>query len=823
MKYFKQKVLISSLLATGMAFGGVDHWEFITGEMYEQSVDDTAPSGTPEMFIYSYLELEQLADATAIRLEGGNLSLPLNYEQSDDVETEWDLFAQYATPTAFYADFPSNGTARIILEGPGGSLTQEVSLAVGNYPEVPYLTGNNLSAMADLDVNHPAQTVTWNDPQHPDVLIAFQQYVGSVTNEELFYDDFDAYEYTSFDWPELDVDTQTDYIGLIEFSGGVDVAVGGFGVEGYRGFSRLTEFPILYADHSLAGDSFDDNSLDESKWAEFIADSGTQFTETNMRLEYSNDGGGEDQSMAWEWIGSELSATNSWSVEVEAAQFLNQGSFGEEDELWMGMILMVDGDLDNHFGIEINTSHWNTELKTFARTNDTDVVDGRVVTIENEMTLKLSYDAESQFLSSSYGIDGVYVNFTNLLLSAVNGTAGSSFSPILFTGQENVGVSSGEVYFDDFLIYEGKAPDDYISKMEMEFKTSYGDPDDSGDDEASLNISLNASSDVDFIWARPPVGEIDFEVEEYLIDGDITNWKLESYVDLSDPWNSDWDGTWLITVGLSDGTLVSTELPFIQTDGVTAIPEISGLPFFTDPVGLNGSFSSNEQITVTWNEPDADASVISLSLYSEEYDEDYDIGFFGDSIDDPVGWLPPFEGPLSTRTAGPITLSPGGNWLELLYGWGRTAENDDGIIYLVAKIAESETYIQRPNAGDDDNDGLPDVWEQDFFGGTDAVNGGPQDDWDGDEMDNLSEYIAGTVPTNSASVFKIESMDQIPEGFVIHWNAVAGREYEIMVKEDLSVELPYSAGTLYYPQNSYTNYYPWEENKFYFLKVKISE
>jgi hypothetical protein len=50
---------------------------------------------------------------------------------------------------------------------------------------------------------------------------------------------------------------------------------------------------------------------------------------------------------------------------------------------------------------------------------------------------------------------------------------------------------------------------------------------------------------------------------------------------------------------------------------------------------------------------------------------------------------------------------------------------------------------------DMDGDGLPDSWEQDYFGNLDQ---GPDDDYDGDDFTNYEEYIAGTDPTIAPSV-----------------------------------------------------------------------
>jgi hypothetical protein len=52
---------------------------------------------------------------------------------------------------------------------------------------------------------------------------------------------------------------------------------------------------------------------------------------------------------------------------------------------------------------------------------------------------------------------------------------------------------------------------------------------------------------------------------------------------------------------------------------------------------------------------------------------------------------------------------------------------------------------------DVDQDGMPDIWEIAQFGSVSSVNGGPDDDYDGDEFTNLEEYIAGTHAADASS------------------------------------------------------------------------
>ena len=60
------------------------------------------------------------------------------------------------------------------------------------------------------------------------------------------------------------------------------------------------------------------------------------------------------------------------------------------------------------------------------------------------------------------------------------------------------------------------------------------------------------------------------------------------------------------------------------------------------------------------------------------------------------------------------------------------------------------------NNPDSDNDGLTDAWEQLYFGNLSRNGAG---DFDNDGFPDRSEFLAGTVPTNSASALRLFGKD----------------------------------------------------------------
>lgn len=91
-------------------------------------------------------------------------------------------------------------------------------------------------------------------------------------------------------------------------------------------------------------------------------------------------------------------------------------------------------------------------------------------------------------------------------------------------------------------------------------------------------------------------------------------------------------------------------------------------------------------------------------------------------------------------------------------------------------------YRQFQPAADIDADGLADGWELWHFGSATQTFGSA--DSDTDRVDNASEQIAGTEPTNAASVLAVNALAVDFPNVVLSWPSVTGRTYAIRAAAD---------------------------------------
>lgn len=105
----------------------------------------------------------------------------------------------------------------------------------------------------------------------------------------------------------------------------------------------------------------------------------------------------------------------------------------------------------------------------------------------------------------------------------------------------------------------------------------------------------------------------------------------------------------------------------------------------------------------------------------------------------------------------------------------RILANVDAVPGL-AGLVQTGGRLNLQRTVDTDGNGLPDWWELEYFGqltGTD-----PNADPDHDGMSNLEEFIAGTNPTNAASVLRLTSPSAAnPSAIGVSWQSATGKYY----------------------------------------------
>jgi hypothetical protein len=96
-------------------------------------------------------------------------------------------------------------------------------------------------------------------------------------------------------------------------------------------------------------------------------------------------------------------------------------------------------------------------------------------------------------------------------------------------------------------------------------------------------------------------------------------------------------------------------------------------------------------------------------------------------------------------------------------------------------LLDIEGEIVRANI-DSDADGLPDDWENFHFG---SLSGGATNDADGDGVNNLAEYRAGTIPVSSASKFKTLSLQRQANSAEIRFTFAPSHQYNVGWSDNL--------------------------------------
>jgi hypothetical protein len=101
---------------------------------------------------------------------------------------------------------------------------------------------------------------------------------------------------------------------------------------------------------------------------------------------------------------------------------------------------------------------------------------------------------------------------------------------------------------------------------------------------------------------------------------------------------------------------------------------------------------------------------------------------------------------------------------------------------------ESPADLVIQSIDDNDRDGLSDDWELLHFGDTTIANGTRGSDQDGDGCGDLSEFLAGTVPTDRSNVFRVGQIERYADnGVVVSWETLSNRVYTLFSNSSLSL------------------------------------
>jgi len=103
---------------------------------------------------------------------------------------------------------------------------------------------------------------------------------------------------------------------------------------------------------------------------------------------------------------------------------------------------------------------------------------------------------------------------------------------------------------------------------------------------------------------------------------------------------------------------------------------------------------------------------------------------------------------------------------------------------------------------DSDFDGMDDDWERAFFSDLDQA---ATNDFDGDGQADFAEYIAGTNPTNPASLFELVPGVAGADRIKLEWMHAPGRTYNIYWTPNLQ-HTPFTnlESNIAYPRNAVT-------------------
>lgn len=144
---------------------------------------------------------------------------------------------------------------------------------------------------------------------------------------------------------------------------------------------------------------------------------------------------------------------------------------------------------------------------------------------------------------------------------------------------------------------------------------------------------------------------------------------------------------------------------------------------------------------------------------------------------------------LGTPTASTVFSGSGlsGLAMSISISSNATPGARDFIVTQGSDVAYASGFFEVQGTNTDYNfDAFEDTFQRTYFPLFTATNAGPNADPDGDGMNNYAESIAGTAPTNSASVLKMLSVARTNNTATVRWLSVNGKRYQMLYSTNLN-------------------------------------
>lgn len=168
---------------------------------------------------------------------------------------------------------------------------------------------------------------------------------------------------------------------------------------------------------------------------------------------------------------------------------------------------------------------------------------------------------------------------------------------------------------------------------------------------------------------------------------------------------------------------------------------------------------------------------------------------------------------------------PAGIEVALTYDGTTNAPVDPGMYTVAGTVTQSGysgtgtgTLLIEPPAAYND-------WKAEWFSPEQQTNpavSDPHIDFDGDNFNNLQEYIAGTDPASGLSLPKLDLQLSASNEVELSWSPVSGKVYSVEWSPDLTQEFSPVFGNFLQPQSSYiAGIQPGSTRRFYRINISL--